>query len=384
MNTHTPPTLKKINGIYHARVQTGKTSKFITTRCTDKAEAKQVLATSSLAELNRAAKADRLTQRAIGQIVAGKNLTCAKALDTYCQIKSANKSPKTIANNRLVLTNWFKVCHLESLPPSAITVDHISKWINNPKSEWRLSMRQVALASVRTFFEFCGDQGWLVSDPSKLVSLDYKVMSHAQKEPTEKEPFTEDEVKHMLAELNNDWQRAQTGKQELFREPTHVLFWLVAVHIGKDTGLRLSDIAQLEWRCFSEGGKLVVWTAKTNRRMEYPVSAALENLIGEVPVIDSEYLFPEQRAIISDPAKRSGLSVQFGRLCDRLEIKDRSFHSLRHFKAISAYSKLDKNALAKKLASILSMSEIKQLLGHASAKTSAGYVHEKGPSKNTG
>ena len=71
----------------------------------------------------------------------------------------------------------------------------------------------------------------------------------------------------------------------------------------------------------------------------------------------------------------AGLSVQFGRLCDRLGIKGKSFHSLRHYKATISYAKLDKEALAKKLASVLSITEIKQLLGHANSKTTEGYSH---------
>jgi hypothetical protein len=48
-----------------------------------------------------------------------------------------------------------------------------------------------------------------------------------------------------------DLKLRETGKQELFREPHHVLFWLFAVRLSAETGLRLSDIAQLEWRSLS-------------------------------------------------------------------------------------------------------------------------------------
>jgi integrase len=371
MNT----TLKKIGGVYHATVHARGQTKHISTGCTDKAEAKAVLAESGVARLNVVAKAGRLTQKAIGQILTGKNLTCAKALDKYVRLMSVSKSAKTVANNVLVVTNWMKEMHVETLPPSSVTAQHIARWINNPKSEWKRSTRQVALASVRTFFEFCSTQGWILADPSRQVALDYTVMTHEQKESPDKLPFTEEEVKHLLKALAADLKLVAAGQQELFRQPHHILFWLVAVRLGAETGLRLSDIAQLEWRSFGEAGKVVVWMDKTNRRIEHSISEAMQNLIGEIPVVDPDFVFPEQCALMREVSKRAGLSVQFGRLCERLGIKGRSFHSLRHYRATSSYARLDKAALAQKLAASMSLEQIAALLGHASKKTTEGYVH---------
>ena len=106
--------------------------------------------------------------------------------------------------------------------------------------------------------------------------------------------------------------------------------------------------------------------------MEFPVSEALGNLVIEIPVSDADFVFPEQRALIRDTKKRSSLSLG---LLVRLDIKGKSFHSLRHFRATNGYKNLDKAALADKLASVLSLNEIKQLLGHARSKTTSGYVH---------
>jgi integrase len=369
-------TLKKIDGVYHARIPTpGGKSKYISTGCSTKPDAEKVLSVSSVDQLSLAAKAGRLTQKAIGQILTGKNLTCLKALELYRQRMSANRAANTVANNLRVVGNWMKDMGVESMPPSAITVSQIAGWINNPDSTWKRSMRQTALASVRTFFDFCGSQGWIVADPSRQVDLDYSVMSHDQKESPDRQPFTEDEVKHVLKALAHDWSLAQVGKHELFENSQHVLFWLFAVRAGKETGLRLSDIAQLEWRCFGESGKLVVWTEKTNKRMEHTISYALMNLVSEIPVTDAEFIFPEQRAIIRDVKKRSSLSVQFSRLLARLKIDGKSFHSLRHFKATSAYAKLDKGDLAKRLAESLTLEQIAGLLGHSNKKTTKGYLH---------
>jgi integrase len=228
-------TLKKIDGIYHTPVIAKGRTKWISTGCDTKEEATRVLAESGVERLSAVAKAGRLSARAIGQILTGKNLTCLKALEQYRKLK--------------------------------------------------------------------------------------------------------------------------------------------AVSQAKETGLRLSDIAQLEWRSFAEDGKLITWTEKTNKRMELPITNALRALISEVPVTDADYVFPAQRAIIRDVAKRSGLSVQFGRLLDRRHITGKSFHSLRHYRATQSFKNIDKATLAAKLADTLSMEQIATLLGHANSKTTKRYVH---------
>jgi integrase len=369
-------TLKKLAGVYHVGVPSKGKNKYISTGSSNKDEAVKVVKESGVDRLAITAKAGRLTRKAIGQILTGKNLTCSKALEEYQQVKLRSKAPKTVANNVLVIRNWLKDQNLETTAPSAVTGAHIDKWINNPDSNWKRTVRQISLSSVRNFFDFMFDKGWIVENPAKTVALDYSAMSHEQKEQTERLPFTEDEVKLLLSELRKDWRLAETGKHTLFKDSKTVLFWLVAVTIGKETGLRISDIAQLEWRSFSEPGKLVVWTDKTNQRVEHKISEAVQNVIAEIPVVDAEYLFPEECETARNVMLRAKLPVHFGRLCQRIGIEGKSFHSLRHYKATNAYSKLDKDDLAKKLAASLSLEQIAGLLGHANKKTTKGYVHE--------
>lgn len=367
--------LKKIRGVYHAAVKAGGKTKWVSTGCESKAEAEKILAESGVEQINRSMQASRLTVKAIGQALTGQHLTCAKALEKYCEMKAASRAAKTIANHALAVREWMKAANAETLAPSAVTPQQIGRWLNNPKSTLRAATRKSMLAGVRGFFSFCADQGWILSDPSQLVEVDYSVMSHEQKENDSIQPFTEDEVKLLISELRKDWKRAETEKHELFRNPMDVLFWLVACSIGKETGLRISDIARLEWRSFADAGHMVVWTGKTNRRVELPVSETLHNLISEVPVNDPKYVFPDQRTLTLTPNKRSFLSVSFGRLLQRLGIQNRSFHSFRHYKATQEFAKTDKLTLAKKLAETLTMEQIATLLGHAHAKTTKGYVH---------
>ena len=52
--------------------------------------------------------------------------------------------------------------------------------------------------------------------------------------------------------------------------------------------------------------------------------------VTQIPVAHERYLFPDQRATILNVSRRVSLSMQFKRICERLGIKDKSFHCLRH------------------------------------------------------
>jgi len=219
------------------------------------------------------------------------------------------------------------------------------------------------------------------------------VLSHDQKEPAERQPFTPDELDRITSHLNSELRAIEqdmarveqageytvSGKAgklaTLGGKRSELFFWLFAVRCSVQTGLRLSDVASLEWRCFGEAGKIVVWMDKTNRRIEHKLSAELETLVTQIPVTSPIYLFPEQHQIISDVKRRSLLSVQFKRICERIGIFGKSFHCIRHTAASEKYREIDKDDLAKRLAENLSMSQIKQLLGHSSVSTSKSYVH---------
>lgn len=136
----------------------GKT-KWISTGCDTRAEAEKVLTESGVERLSLTAKAGRLTHKAIGQILTGRNLTCLKALEQFQKLKRVSQASKTVHNSILVVGNWMKEARIETLPPSAVTAAHIGKWMNNPELKWKRSTRQVALASVRNFFRFCADNG---------------------------------------------------------------------------------------------------------------------------------------------------------------------------------------------------------------------------------
>lgn len=149
-------------------------------------------------------------------------------------------------------------------------------------------------------------------------------------------------------------------------------FWRFAVLCSRENGLRLGDICNLTWKCFTEEPHaLVVWTDKTDKRIVHKMSPILEDALGEIISTHPDWLFPEQRELNKDVKKRATLSYQFTRICERLGIKGKSFHHLRHRKQ----NVEDINSMAKRLAKSLSMEEMKTLLGHSNTRTTEIYSH---------
>lgn len=354
--------LIKVKGYWKVYFRTADGQrKLISTRCTDKDEARKVVAESGLKDLTLAAKAGRLTQQAIGHITAGRKLNVNYALAQFEERSARIRAPKTVANFMTTLGAWVSDQKIGNLPPSAVTEKHIDGWINDPQDPASLHTRRLNLSAIRSFFDFCADQGWVVGNPAgrSRLTVNQDILSHEQKEHGERVPFTKQEVKALL-----DYCKKKED-----------IFWQFATLCSSQTGLRLSDICQLEWRCFEKEGVVVVWAAKTNKRLAVPITEELAQLATEIPVEHVRYLFPEQREIVTDPERRALLSVQFKRICERVGIKGKSFHCLRHHAASDKFAGADKESLARKLAEALTTKDIQALLGHADSKTTKGYVH---------
>jgi integrase len=156
--------------------------------------------------------------------------------------------------------------------------------------------------------------------------------------------------------------------------------WKGAILCGAYTGLRLRDVADLEWGAINwKEQKITVTTRKTRKDVTVPIHPQFASWlqkqtrgIGKAPV------FPTLAG--KSGAGKSGLSMQFKRIMERAGIRGRvlreaagagrsqsslSFHSLRHtFNAALANAGV--------------FVEIRQkLTGHASPEMNAIYTHHE-------
>jgi integrase len=381
--------LTKRGGVYYASFRTAEGKrKTISTRCSDRTQALKVVKESGLSDLEAAAKAGRLTQQAIGHITTGKKLSIVSAIEKYANSISNRRSPRTVDNHLLTLTSWAEDMGVQQLPPAAITEEHIDPWINNPESKAKAATRRVDLSALRSFFDWCADRGYCVGNPAgrQRVAVNFSILSHEQKEPGTRDIFTELELKSIRVHLasritaetalqkqlekQKEKEKTVTGRKHLEKKisesqqrQANLQFWQFAAHISNELGLRLGDIAQLEWACFSTPGRVVVWTDKRDRRISVPYSDALDDLLTAIPVSSEKYLFPEQRDMQIDPKRRAVLSKQFTRLLEAIGIKGKSFHCFRHTR-ITRWRREGK-----------SLEAIGEYVGHTNPETTKGYIH---------
>ena len=149
-------------------------------------------------------------------------------------------------------------------------------------------------------------------------------LTHEQKEPKKRVPITADEYRRIMA-----WPTVDMALGKFMTAATAISYW---------TGLRLADIASLEWPCFN-GTELIVWTGKRDKRVAMPLSNPLIGS-GELKMVllgvaedarpGARYIFPDAHKIVTDPTDRAKVSVYYGRLLDQIGIEGKSFHCLRH------------------------------------------------------
>jgi integrase len=155
--------------------------------------------------------------------------------------------------------------------------------------------------------------------------------------------------------------------------------WRGAIILAATSGLRLGDIARLQWSSVDlEAGVLRIVTGKTDTDVVLPIHPDFEDwLSGQPRGIGKAYVFPELARTRVDGTR--GLSHQFGAMVKKAGIlrqitpgtgkgrttTSKSFHSLRH----AFVSSLANSGVAPDLRM--------RLAGHTEAKTHRVYTHHE-------
>lgn len=348
---------KNEHGYYEARIKTtdGK-RRSISTHKRNRKEAEEFISKAKVKELELAAEMGVFTPAVIAALTGGVRTTIEEAIEPWKVWMGTQRfSPSTIENYEMWVRAWAaspcmaKIGGLRS-QLMRITEEHLDPWVNNQASRSNLGTRQLMLYAIRSFFRFVSARGWCMGNPSELVAVDPFPLLHSQKEPRRQPVFTDEEVDLLLL---------LTSEQGEKPSP----FWHAAIAISRWTGLRLGDIASLEWACLAVPNRISVWTIKRDRRVELPLEpSALKEAFLSIPRHHHLFLFPEQREIVRDPKRRSLLSVQFGKLCRACSIFGKSFHGLR----ATCATDMDQRGIP--------IEDIAAVLGHLYTSTTAGYI----------
>lgn len=342
-------------GVWTVTFKTEHGKRTLDTGTKNKDEAKQIVKEAKVDKLETTAKAVKLTREVVSQIVVGKKVSVQDAYDYWCEwLNTGMLKPKTALNFRVAVNAWITQHITAKRQVNSLTAKDIDAWINNPAWKVKASTKRASLSAISAFFRFCSVRAYIYGDPSGEVGIKYHLLGHEQKEAREFKVFTDEQVQKLLDAT------APEG-------PNENLFWHCAIGLSRYSGLRLSDIATLEWAALGKPGKLIVWTQKRNRRVEHELDLApeLKKILYLIDVNSGPYCFPWHQQIAAEPKSKARLSTMFARLCAKVGIEGMVFHELRHTYITECRNKG------------IPIPHISALVGHTNTQTTEGYIHEK-------
>lgn len=327
----------------------------------DMAEAKLTAERMGLYEVEAAAKAGIITRDLIRKITANGKMTITQAIEEWRKWLRNTCESAHGAANMVTYAKSFASTNGRRSELSTVNECHIDNWVN-AKDGTKRSTRAFRLASIRSLYRFLMAKGYVDSNPAMLVKVRSKDLSHDQKETRKKSCFTPDEYARLLLHMSLKIDELKESKQPGAAIKLRWLrFWYPATIIGRHTGLRIGDIAALEWESIKED-TLTVWTDKRNTRVEIRVTEEIRDGLMSIQPNKNQKCFPIPAAIESDPARRAQLPNQFARLLKAAGIQGHWFHELRATRATEMASEGH------------STGEIAKELGHTSTTTTEGYI----------
>ena len=309
------------------------------------------LATDSpdkLTDIIEVAETSRICTRAVRLLIKPQNRATPTNLrglaDRWlADSRYTGHSPKYILGHRWNISQWFRWRPaLNSIHPSELTKADVYDFVNRQPGPG-LATRRRSLGSIHAFCSWLNAEG-LGRNCAHGVSIALDLLHHEQKETTVWKTFTPEEQALIFTALERNWMPferhwCRTGMaDQLIGDPAQAQFWFHACRLARATGMRLSDIAQLEWASLSLPGFIIVWVQKVKKRLCLPLReldracpGAIE-WVAELPKNDSRYVFPSQKEIYSDVTRRVEFSWTFYRVLEKLRMQERgkSFHSWRH------------------------------------------------------
>ncbi len=331
---------KHANGNYYARYFTEHGNREVSLRTKNLTEANE--RAKGTACIEQLARARAITQDTITRAVAGSKITCEDALARWLDWASVvGLSPCTVRSYTLQIRAFLNDTQLGDKPLSAITDRSIVDWVN--ADGFSASARANRLRAVRSFVDALSSRQLIVGNPTNGIRVRMDDLTFNQKEPKIREPFTAAEIETMMIDLPMEWK--------------------VPAIVALDAGLRITDVACLEWESVQADGTLIVYTDKYDKRIAFRMTRRLRTGLLSVDKTHPRWVFPKLQALAVNPKDRPKLSTYFGRALAKIGIYGKSFHNLRHTFATQRREFGD------------TVDQIREKLGHSLETTTAGYIH---------
>ena len=345
--------VKAKSGIYSVRYTANGQTTSTSLRTSNKKIAQEEF--NKIKAVEDTKRAGAATRDAVAKIVTGSSLKFNEVLKQFVEWREMQgKAPSSTHQYHMWIQSFATSAGIGDSPISSVTSEMVSDYVNK-EDKAKSSTKTLRLTAIKAFFEFASIRQYCLSNPAAIVSVNARKLTHTQKERAVKVPFTKKEYKKIISHLSS----ATTAHSNFFYVGTILSYW---------TGLRLGDIASLEWDSIGQG-TLAVWTDKSNKRVELPTNAKetgdgiIQKALDRIPLEDDTYCFPEERLIYLDQRLKARFSIYYKRVLNALDIEGKSFHCLRH----SFVTRLAKSGME--------LEDIAKLVGHSSTDTTEIYNH---------
>lgn len=338
------------------------------TKTTDRREAQRVA--NNFEDASREGRAGRLTEHQARKVIAdifaiaNKDQLPSSTIRDFCtswlQRKELESEPRTHERYTTAIGHFLDfmgskaerdLSHLGSKEVIGMR-DQLAQKLSANSANYTVKVLRAALNQARR------DGLVDVNEASRVTLI-------KQNRQSVRRPFTLGELKMILNVANNEWRGM--------------------ILVGLYTGLRLGDVATLEWNNVDlQNQEISIVTQKTGRQQITPLTAPLLRYLEALPAGDdpNSPIFPDAYALKRRNPSGGPLSNQFyqilvsaglaikrthksqgkGRDTAR-QITEISFHSLRH-----TATSLLKNAGVSDVVA-------RDIIGHDSAAVSANYTH---------
>lgn len=341
------------NGYYYARVNGPSGATWQSMKTKNAKEAARRASDAGIVDADRDTLVESIRQKASMRASVGRNITLSEARDRWLDWleSSGSKSPKTVTNYRDVVNAFISYGSMERRSVASLDSTMINNWINRKDWGAKRTTRFSAMAAIRKWCEWMNFSGMIDGSVGRLCAVNVNALPQAQKETRHHRAITPDEYGALLCILD----QARTP------------FYGIAARLSWETGLRLSDVATLEWESWEWNTRgdsfLIVWTRKRSRRVKIPLTEGLCEIYDMIPEVvgDSRFCFPDEAQVALDPDNKK-LNVFFGRAFKKADIKDGTFHGLR----ASFAQRMRQEGR--------NDNWIKDILGHSNMETTRGYL----------